>query len=168
MFTSRCARAFGLVLSVFFLSAGLASLSVEASLAFRDALRTITRPMPGLIARSHGRISGWEERADEERDGQRLLAVPLARRSVGPAFAVGKNIVIGHGQEVVIVTLVPVGDHLGKVVAVAPQRVRVQVALPPARFGGVESGGGEEKWDQQAHRTGDLTPASALAFVDAR
>jgi uncharacterized protein Yka (UPF0111/DUF47 family) len=51
----------------------LASLSVEASLAFRDALRTITRPMPGLIGRSHGKISAWEERADDRLNRIRKL-----------------------------------------------------------------------------------------------
>lgn len=43
----------------------LAGLAVECSLTFRDALRSVTRPSRGLIARSHERICRWEERADE-------------------------------------------------------------------------------------------------------
>ncbi len=43
----------------------LAGLAVEAALTFRDALRSVSRPVAGLIARSHARITSWEERADE-------------------------------------------------------------------------------------------------------
>jgi uncharacterized protein Yka (UPF0111/DUF47 family) len=43
----------------------LAGLAVESALTFRDALRSVSRPVPGLIARSHERICAWEERADE-------------------------------------------------------------------------------------------------------
>lgn len=43
----------------------LAGLAVEAALTFRDALRSVSRPVPGLIARSHRRICAWEETADE-------------------------------------------------------------------------------------------------------
>jgi len=51
----------------------LAGLAVEASLAFRDALRAVTRPIPGLIARSHERIARWEERADDRLNRIRKL-----------------------------------------------------------------------------------------------
>ena len=39
---------------------------------------------------------------------------------------------IGEREEVVAVLLVPIGDHLGIVIAIAPQRMGVQVALPSA------------------------------------
>ncbi len=64
----------------------LAGLAVEASLAFRDAVRAITRPVPGLIQRSYVRIAGWEERADDRlnrirklhlKDDQPLLPVAV-------------------------------------------------------------------------------------------
>jgi len=51
----------------------LASLSVETSLVFRDALRTMTRISPGLISRSHQRIIRWEERADDRLNRIRKL-----------------------------------------------------------------------------------------------
>ena len=38
---------------------------------------------------------------------------------------------VGEGEELVAVAGVPVDDHLGVVVAVAPERVGVQVALEP-------------------------------------
>ncbi len=51
----------------------LASLAVEASLTFRDALRAMTRPVPGLIARCHTRIAAWEARADDRLNRIRKL-----------------------------------------------------------------------------------------------
>ena len=50
---------------------------------------------------------------------------------------------VGQREEVVAVLLVPVGDHLGEVVAVAPERVRVQVALPVLRARGGRQRGGD-------------------------
>jgi uncharacterized protein Yka (UPF0111/DUF47 family) len=43
----------------------LSELAVESSLTFRDSLRSVTRPVEGLIARGYDRIRRWEERADE-------------------------------------------------------------------------------------------------------
>jgi uncharacterized protein Yka (UPF0111/DUF47 family) len=51
----------------------LATLAVEAALAARDALRAVTRPMPGLIARSYERVQRWEEKADERLNRIRKL-----------------------------------------------------------------------------------------------
>jgi uncharacterized protein Yka (UPF0111/DUF47 family) len=51
----------------------VAGLTVEASLAFRDALRAVTRPLPGFISRSHERIARWEERADDRLNRIRKL-----------------------------------------------------------------------------------------------
>jgi uncharacterized protein Yka (UPF0111/DUF47 family) len=43
----------------------LAGLAVETALSFRDSIRGLTRPIPGLIERNYQRICQWEERADE-------------------------------------------------------------------------------------------------------
>ena len=48
---------------------------------------------------------------------------------------------VGDAEKVVAVAAVPVGDHLGIVVAIAPERVSVEVALPPAGVFGGEGGG---------------------------
>ena len=52
-----------------------------------------------------------------------------------PALALAEHVVIGESEEVVARVPIPLDDHLGKPVAVGPQRVGVEVALPPARFG---------------------------------
>ena len=67
-----------------------------------------------------------------------------------PARALGEYVVVGHCEEVIAGALVAVGDHLGIVVAVAPQRVRVEVALEPARSGGrrFRGGGGGRRQDE--------------------
>jgi uncharacterized protein Yka (UPF0111/DUF47 family) len=63
----------------------MAALAVESGLAFREALRAVSRPLPGLIARNSERVKAWEEKADErlnrirklhQKDPQPLL--PLA------------------------------------------------------------------------------------------
>ena len=52
--------------------------------------------------------------------------------AVNPALALGQHVVVGDAEKVVAVAAVPVGDHFGVVVAIAPERVGVEVALPPA------------------------------------
>ena len=66
---------------------------------------------------------------------QRPARGSRSRPAVDPLLALGDDVVVGQGEEVVAVPLVPVGDHLGEVVAVAPERVGVQVALPVLRRG---------------------------------
>ena len=50
-----------------------------------------------------------------------------------PSLAPTQEIMIRQGQEVVSALAVRLGDHFREVVAVRPERVRVQVALPPAQ-----------------------------------
>jgi len=52
-----------------------------------------------------------------------------------PALARLHGVVVGDGEEVIALLLIPVGDHLGIIVAVAPERMGMQVALEPAWFG---------------------------------
>ncbi len=44
-----------------------------------------------------------------------------------------QKIMIRQGQEVVSPLAVRLGDYLREVIAVGPERVRVQVAFPPAQ-----------------------------------
>jgi len=55
-----------------------------------------------------------------------------------PLLALQHPVVIGQGEKVVTVFLVPVGDGLGEIVAITPERMRVEVALPPAVLSGRE------------------------------
>jgi hypothetical protein len=52
-----------------------------------------------------------------------------------PANALAQHVMVGEREEVVVVCAVPIGDHVGEVVTVAPEGVRVQIAFPPARRG---------------------------------
>ena len=54
-----------------------------------------------------------------------------------PPLSLGENVVVGDAEKIVVVAAVPVGDHLGIVIPVAPERMRVKVALPPTRLRGV-------------------------------
>ena len=56
------------------------------------------------------------------------------REAHDPPLALGEDVVVRQGQEVVPALLVPVRDHLRVVVPVAPEGVGVQVALPPTGF----------------------------------
>ena len=117
----------------------------------------ISRNLPG----SSSRLRNSRQRLE----AHLLLARPRSRRSthagpkramyfcraflrsrwpadVDPALALGEDVVVGQGEEVVAVPLVPVGDHFGEVVAVAPEGVGVQVALPVRRGGRDRSGDG--------------------------
>jgi len=73
--------------------------------------------------------------------------VPLERglllvRHLHPSVADGEPVVVGQRQEVVAAILVPLCHHLGEIVAVAPEGVGVQIALPPSRLGLFRPGGG--------------------------
>ena len=57
------------------------------------------------------------------------------RRERHPALPLTEDIVIRESEEVVARVPIPLDDHLGKPVAVRPQCVGVEIALPPARFG---------------------------------
>ena len=48
---------------------------------------------------------------------------------IHPLFPRGHHIVFGQREEIVVMGLVPVCNHLGKVIAIAPEGVRVQVSL---------------------------------------
>ena len=58
---------------------------------------------------------------------------PALGCEVQPAFAFKHRVMIGEREEVIALILVPRGHHLRVVIAIAPERVRVQVPLPPAR-----------------------------------
>ena len=67
-----------------------------------------------------------------------------------------QHVVVGDGQEVVAVLLVPVRDHLRKIVPITPERMRVCVALEPARLcggGGVDQSENEKAENGWAHHT---------------
>ena len=51
-----------------------------------------------------------------------------------PPHAFAEDVVIGKRQKIVVVRAIPFRDHLRKIVPVAPQRVRMQVAFPPAQW----------------------------------
>ena len=60
---------------------------------------------------------------------------PVGHRLQGnPALTPTQEIMIRQGQEVVSAFAVRLGDHFREVVAVRPERVRVQVAFPPAQW----------------------------------
>jgi hypothetical protein len=66
-----------------------------------------------------------------------------------PILSLQRNVVIREGEKVVAVVAVPFGDHLGIIVAVAPERMSVEVAFPPRgarRFAG-EGAFGERSCD---------------------
>src|SRR5690606_33715977 len=70
-----------------------------------------------------------------------VAGVVLDRRrpqsEVGPVIlGIGEDVVIGEREEVVAIALVPVHDHFGVLGAVAPEGMRVEVALPPAQLEG--------------------------------
>ena len=48
-----------------------------------------------------------------------------------PAFGLAEEIVLRQGEELVAVVAVPGGDHVGEIVAVGPEGVGMQIALPP-------------------------------------
>ena len=51
-----------------------------------------------------------------------------------PFVVVGDDVVLGERKEVVVTARIPIDDHLGELVAIAPQGVRVQIALVPTRL----------------------------------
>jgi hypothetical protein len=65
-----------------------------------------------------------------------LITTAFADSLLGhPPVADGEHVVIGKRQEVITTGAVPLGDHLGKIIPVTPERVRVEVAFPPPRSG---------------------------------
>jgi hypothetical protein len=48
--------------------------------------------------------------------------------------------VIGKGEKMIAIGFIPLGDHFGKIVTVAPEGVRVQVAFPPAEWLSLQGG----------------------------
>lgn len=53
-----------------------------------------------------------------------------------PLLALQHPVVIGQGEKVVTVFLIPVGDGFWEIITVAPQRMGVEISLPPASLGG--------------------------------
>ncbi len=97
--------------------------------------------------------ASWEEELRRLLQGEPPPPVVAPAPPPLPPVALLHDVVIGQCQEMIAVGLVPVGDALGEIIPVAPERVRVQVALPPAdRFargglGGVEQGADREEND---------------------
>ena len=88
------------------------------------------------------------------------LAHLVGHRNPFDAFL--EDVVVGQGQEMVAVGLVPFGDHFGEIVAVAPERVRVQVALPPARRLRARGGRPEQKRrPANAHQLNPTPPSKS-------
>jgi hypothetical protein len=61
------------------------------------------------------------------------LAAPILHR-VDPAFVIEQRVMIGEAEEIVPVFFVPQGDTLRVRIAVAPERMRMQVAAIPLEF----------------------------------
>jgi len=49
-----------------------------------------------------------------------------------PTFSFEEHVVVGEREEMVAVVFVPGGDHLGVVIAIAPERVGVEVPFEPS------------------------------------
>jgi hypothetical protein len=83
------------------------------------------------------------------------------RFQLKPALALCEDVVVRHREEVVAFAFEPVGDHLGIIVAIAPERVRVEVALEPTRGwiggrrGGVDDGEGAGQRRGGGERAGE-------------
>ena len=74
---------------------------------------------------------------------------------VHPFLAFLEDVVIAHSDEVVAALAIPIEDHLGKVVPVAPERMGVRVALEPCPrvvvLRGEGQGQAEEKERENFH-----------------
>ncbi len=60
---------------------------------------------------------------------------PPGVRDRHPAVTLRQDVVIRQRQEVIAVFFVPLHHQFGEIISVAPERVAVQIALPPARSG---------------------------------
>lgn len=68
------------------------------------------------------------------------IATAFIRRHE-PAVTHLQGVMIAEHQEIVAMLLIPIGDHLGIAIAIAPEGVGVEIALPPAGFLGAGVGG---------------------------
>ncbi|MFN9944231.1 MAG: hypothetical protein ACK56I_32650, partial [bacterium] len=98
---------------------------------------------PELVERLEPHLRGVARAAAFHPGGPEPLRTPVDHgRSAAlhefrlplPADAAGEDVVVGEGEKVVAAFAVPVGNHLGEVVAIAPEGVGVEVALPPANY----------------------------------
>ncbi len=77
------------------------------------------------------------------------------RRDIGcdgrPLLAFLSNVVVGEDQEMVAMIFVPIDDHLRVVVAIAPERMGVEITFPPGhRFcGDCRQGNGQNRRNQK-------------------
>jgi hypothetical protein len=112
----------------------------------RDLLSAHEKETPGLVQRrrvfarpaeTHEKRIASAAFFDRRRMTHPILVVRFAAESRGrhapPLLVRRDRVVIRERHELVAISLVPVRDHLRKVVAVAPERVGVRVALPPSR-----------------------------------
>jgi hypothetical protein len=58
---------------------------------------------------------------------------------IDPARALTQNVIIRQGEKVIAVSSIPVSDHFRKIIAVTPQRVSVNISLPPFEFRSIGS-----------------------------
>ena len=107
------------------------------------------------------------------RPAGRVFREGLLRALVGshvhPLVGGVERVVFGEREEMVAVGLVELGDHLREVVAIAPKRVGVEVAAPPAsgvsRRGGEHHAGQgqcEEEGTKILHASARLLPTLAV------
>ena len=59
---------------------------------------------------------------------------------IDPFAALGQNVVVGQREEMVAVLFVPIDDHFRIVIAIAPERMGVQIAFPPRGLCGAAIG----------------------------
>ena len=72
-----------------------------------------------------------------------------------PLIVIGDDVVVRQRQEIITVALIPIGDHLGEIIPVAPIGMRVQVTfIPPRLFGGGQDGTSGEAADGKQTKQG--------------
>ena len=71
-------------------------------------------------------------------------------RVVHPSRTLAEHVVVGQGQKVVAFGLVPVCNHLRELIAVTPQRMRVDVSLPLLRCRFIAVTQRRETWNGEA------------------
>ena len=138
--------------------------------------------LPGASTRSRysgKRLSRTDSESPTMRSSSHWRAEPLAvlvvrlargalRRNANPPLVGGERVVIGDREKVVAVSLVPVRDGLGEVVAVGPEGVRVGIAAPPGRCrrGGVPAhGAAAASGDKKCRRCEKEERSAAHAWV---
>ena len=87
-------------------------------------------------------------------------------RLLHPLLAFQHPVVIGQGEKVVTVVLVPIGDGFWEIVAIAPQRMGVEITLPPTSLGGRRQGHHGQQAGDNRDREAQNTAARGESSMD--